>query len=85
VSENTRPTDASTVAVRAVVSPAESPNTGIQWRGLLKGSMNYLAVMHAFRITTEKGTREGLHNSIAGGYFKALGAMHGWSDGDGLL
>jgi hypothetical protein len=32
---------------------------------------------------TEQGTREGLHNSVIGGYFKALGAMHGWSDGDG--
>jgi hypothetical protein len=38
--------------------------------------------MHAFRIATEEGTRKGLHNSVAGGYFKALGAMHGWSDGD---
>ena len=38
--------------------------------------------MHSFRIATEKGTREGLNNSIVGGYFKALGAMHGWSDGD---
>jgi hypothetical protein len=38
--------------------------------------------MHSFRLATEQGTREGLHNSIFGGYFKALGAMHGWSDGD---
>ena len=61
----------------------ETPKTSIQWRGLLKGSMNYLGAMHSFRLVTEQGTRQGLHNSIVGGYFKALGSMHGWSDGDG--
>jgi hypothetical protein len=39
--------------------------------------------MHSFRLGTEAGTREALSNSVVGGYFKALGAMHGWSDGDG--
>lgn len=47
------------------------------------GTSVYLGVMHSFHIATEVGTREGLHNNVFGGSFRALGAMHGWSDGDG--
>ena len=61
---------------------SETPEKPVRWRPLIKASMLYLGVMHSFRIATEAGTREGLHNSVFGGYFKALGAMHGWSDGD---
>jgi hypothetical protein len=39
--------------------------------------------MHAFRLATEAATRRSLHGGLVGGYFKALEAMHGWSDGDG--
>ena len=63
-------------------SSLEIPGTQVQWKPLLNSSLLYLGTMHAFRIATEEGTRKGLHNSVAGGYFKALGAMHGWSDGD---
>ena len=61
----------------------ESKPAGVQWKPLIHSSLLYLGVMHSFRIATEAGTREGLHNSVVGGYFRALGAMHGWSDGDG--
>jgi hypothetical protein len=60
----------------------EAESAAIQWRSLINDSFMYLGVMHSFRIATERGTREGLHNSMLGGYLKALGAMHGWSDGD---
>ena len=63
-------------------SSGEAPSA-VQWTSLMKDSLSYLGVMHAFRIGTEAGTREGLRNSVVGGYFKSLGAMHGWSDGDG--
>ena len=56
---------------------------GVQWNSLMKASAMYLGVMHGFRIATEKGTREGFHTNALGGYFRALGSMHGWSDGDG--
>jgi hypothetical protein len=38
--------------------------------------------MHGFRIATEPSTRKAMGNQPFG-YFAALGAMHGWSDGDG--
>jgi len=68
--------------VRSAVVPHEAGEERVQWAPLLKGSLRYVAVMHGFRLATEPGTREGLHNSVVGGYFKALGALHGWSDGD---
>jgi len=68
--------------VQPVVVPHEAGKEQVQWVPLLKGSLRYLAVMQGFRLATEPGTREALHNSVVGGYFKALGALHGWSDGD---
>src|SRR5262249_26359724 len=62
--------------------PTTLPEGGVQWKKLMKGSLLYLGIMHSFRLATEQGTREGLGNSLVGGYFQALGAMHGWSDGD---
>ncbi len=63
--------------------PSESPPAKVQWRPLIKESLYFLAIMNSFRIATEPSTRAGMKNSVVGGYFKALGAMHGWSDGDG--
>ncbi|HEY7098589.1 MAG TPA: hypothetical protein VH437_17815 [Terriglobales bacterium] len=71
-----------TPAVKAPVV-REEPSQNIQWRPLARQSLFYLGVMHAFRIGTEPSTRKALGNSVFGGYFEALGAMHGWSDGDG--
>jgi len=68
------------------ISPSEEiPAPKVQWESLFQASTRYLAVMHSFRLATEAGTRDGLHGNIFGGYFKALGAMHGWSDGDGYF
>jgi hypothetical protein len=67
------------------VEPSGVRAPGVQWKALMHGSLLYLGSMHSFRLVTEAGTRQGLHNSVIGGYFKALGAMHGWSDGDGYF
>lgn len=65
------------------VMPRKIPPPKVQWRQLMGASLRYLGVMHSFRLATEAGTRYGLtHNSFWGGYMSALGAMHGWSDGD---
>lgn|SRR5215469_1211211 len=66
------------------VTPEKVAPPRVQWRQLMGASLRYLGVMHSFRLATEAGTRYGLtHNSFWGGYMAALGAMHGWSDGDG--
>lgn len=73
----------SSTRTESKVPQGEFTSAGVQWKSLMKGSLLYLGVMHSFRLATEAGTRKGLDNSIVGGYFKALGALHGWSDGDG--
>jgi hypothetical protein len=42
----------------------------------------FLGVMHSFRFATEPSTRKAMGNTPLD-YFEVLGAMHGWSDGDG--
>jgi hypothetical protein len=61
----------------------EVPEQRVQWGSLLRHELFFLAVMHSFRIGTEAGTREALGNPFWSGYLKALGSLHGWSDGDG--
>jgi hypothetical protein len=61
----------------------EIAQESVNWRSLMNNSLLYLGTMHIFRIGTEQGTRDALNNSVVGGYFATLGAMHGWSDGDG--
>jgi hypothetical protein len=69
-------------ALPVIPLSSESSEDRVQWKPLMRASLLYLGVMHSYRLATEPGTRAGLHNSVFGGYFKALGAMHGWSDGD---
>jgi hypothetical protein len=67
-----------------VVPPQDQSDMKVKWRNLLGASFRYLAIMHSFRIATEPATREAFFNNpFWSGYLNALGAMHGWSDGDG--
>lgn len=74
-----------TPANRGPVLPAilEGKPRPVEWKSLMRHSNFALGVMHGFRIATEPSTRLALHNRVFGGYSEALGAMHGWSDGDG--
>jgi len=66
------------------VQPLPPPPPKVQWAALFGSSLRYLALMHSYRVMTEAGTRYSLkHDAFWGGYLAALGAMHGWSDGDG--
>jgi len=76
----------SSTAVSAALKPeipsAEVGAPAVQWKPLIYESSFYLGVMISFRFATEPSTRNALSNDPFG-YFAALGAMHGWSDGDG--
>src|SRR6266550_1466067 len=74
-------------AVEAVLPISRMPFTEnerpiVQWAPLMYASSSYIGVMHGFRFATEPSTRTAMGNQPLG-YFAALGAMHGWSDGDG--
>jgi hypothetical protein len=62
--------------------PVAETSEGVDWPSLMRASGRFLAVEHAFRLATEPGTRAGLKGSFFGNYARAVGSIHGWSDGD---
>jgi hypothetical protein len=63
------------------VQPLDS-NLSVDWKSLSWQSSLSLGVMHGFRMATEQGTRDELKGPFFPDYFRALGNLHGWSDGD---
>jgi hypothetical protein len=63
----------------AVGEPSQPPK--INWIGLLRESMYFLAIEHSFRWATEEGTR-GAKGPLVTGYVNSVTNLHGWSDGD---
>jgi hypothetical protein len=53
----------------------------VNWSGLLKQELSFLAIEHGFRLITEPGTRAGGFG-LGQGYLRSTGSLHGWSDGD---
>lgn len=68
----------------AVATPPKKEH-GINWAGVLEGSLAFLTVEHAFRIATEQGTRDAFHTPFFPGYFDSVKSLHGWADGDPFL
>ena len=71
--------DAPPKSADVVVTPAEAGN--VEWAQLANSSLRLLGVMHAFRLATEPGTRAGGFG-LGRDYFRGLGNLHGWADGD---
>src|SRR5262245_17495467 len=59
-------------------------NPSVDWKSISWQSSVFLGVMHGFRIATEPGSRDELKGPFFGDYFRTLGNLHGWSDGDEL-
>src|SRR5262245_25019858 len=55
------------------------------WNAAFRQSMIFLGIQHAFRLSTEAGTRAELKGSFFKDYFKTLGSLRGWGDGDPFL
>jgi len=65
----------------AITLPADSKPPGVRWKSLFNQSFRFLVLENAFRYATEPATRDpGL--PYFRGYLDAVGALHGWSDGD---
>lgn len=65
--------------------PAVDPidtQTQVNWAGLFKNSGLFLGIQHAYRLGSERGTRNGLKGPFFSNYAEALGNLHGWADGD---
>lgn len=59
--------------------------TSFNWNSAFRQSMIFLSIEHAFRLTTESGTRADLKGPFFKDYFKALKSLRGWDDGDPFL
>jgi len=63
----------------------EDRGGGFQWGPTLKQSLFFLGVQHAFRFTTEPGTRAELRGPFFKDYLLSLKGLHGWEDSDPML
>jgi len=55
--------------------------SAINWSGLMRSSLFFLGVQHAFRYSTEEMTRN-VKGPLWDGYMKSVTSLRGWSDGD---
>src|SRR5262245_24346048 len=60
--------------------PQRQPSK-VNWLGLLRDSMYFLAIEHSFRWATEPGTRDA-KGPLVSAYVNSVTNLHGWSDGD---
>ncbi|MBX7222430.1 MAG: hypothetical protein K1Y36_20950 [Blastocatellia bacterium] len=75
-----------------VVLPNRNPETllasgerGFQWAPAFKQSFHFLIIQHLFRFGTESGTRSEFNGPFFKDYFKSVGSLRGWDDGDPFL
>jgi len=64
-----------------VESRSENENS-VDWEGIANQSWRFLAIMQAYRLGTEAGTRAGLKGTFFDNNATALANLHGWADGD---
>ena len=69
----------SSVPVLPLLPTTQAP--GVDWTGVSRSSLRFLAVMHAFRWATEHDTRQGGFG-WGQGYVRSISNLHGWADGD---
>jgi hypothetical protein len=55
------------------------------WNTAFRQSMIFLGIQHAFRLATEQGTQAELKGPFFKDYFKTIGSLRGWGDGDEFL
>src|SRR5574337_1284740 len=67
-----------------VESPSENQNS-VDWNGLANDAWRFLAIMQAYRVATEPGTRAGLKGAFFDNYASSIENLHGWADGDEFL
>jgi hypothetical protein len=56
-----------------------------RWRTALMESMFYTGIMHAFRFSTEAGTRDALNGQWFNHWMSSVGEIRGWDDHDPFI
>jgi hypothetical protein len=62
--------------------PSPDSNLSVDWKSLFWQSSLSIGFMQGFRLATEQGTRDELKGPFFGDWFRSIGNLHGWSDGD---
>jgi len=70
---------------RGEVKISRVPESGTYWRGVLLQSGLFLGAQHAFRFSTEPGTRAELRGKFWPDYVASVKGLKGWEDTDSGL
>lgn len=70
--------------ITPVISP-QPRSEKFHWRPALVQSARFLAVQHAFRLSTEPSTRQELGGKFFSDYFDSVLGFGGWRDGDPFM
>ena len=69
----------------AAVPPQGGESSSFNWDGAIRQSLLFLSILHAFRFTTEPDTRAAMRGPFWKDYFRSVGSLRGWGDGDEFL
>jgi hypothetical protein len=56
-----------------------------QWQPAFAQSFTFTTIMHAYRFSTEKGTRDAVRGPWFENWMRSIGEFRGWDDGDGFV
>ena len=70
-------------AIELPTKPAS--DSKVRWVPALAESLYYTAIMHAFNLTFQPGTRDTLNGHWLQHYASAVSELRGWSDGDTFM
>src|SRR5262245_54340355 len=64
----------------------QKPNSEkFDWGAAIRQSLLFTGVMHAFRFSTEPGTRDAMNGPWFRDWMKSVAAIRGWTDGDPFI
>jgi hypothetical protein len=72
-------------ALRGEDATGSAEPSGFQWKQALWQSGMFLGIQHGVRIATEDGTRSELKGPFFRDWFRSVGSIRGWDDGDPFL
>jgi hypothetical protein len=70
------------------LAPLKAPKVEIEefhWRQAVRQAWLYTGVMHAFRFSTEAGTRDSLNGPWFNDWMGSVSELRGWDDGDPFI
>ena len=56
-----------------------------EYKPALASSLFFTAIMHTYRFSTEKGSRNAVRGPWFDNWMRSIGELRGWDDGDGFL